>query len=148
MLTTISNSGQLNSRSMAPVSTESLDIKFIGNLASGKFDELNSNSQVNISFSNPSSTNWISISGEAKIITKEDDLEKIKDLWTKDLESWFGDLNDGVHRGDYKDPRVGLISIHSNEVRYFINTSTALGQAFEVSVFLSFEGVKLPLNFR
>lgn len=130
MLTTIDSSGQLNSRMMSPASTESLSFSFIGNLASGKFDELNENRQVNLSFADKDSTNWISVSGTAKVIT---DTETITKLWSKDTEAWFRDEGDGIHDGTYKDPRVGVIEIETKEIRYWYRTTTAIGQAYEVS---------------
>ena len=32
---------------------------------------------------------------------------------------YFGDLHDGVHKGDENDPRVALIEVIPNEIRYY-----------------------------
>jgi hypothetical protein len=31
--------------------------------------------------------------------------------------AWFGDLGDGVHKGDENDPRISLIEVTPDEVR-------------------------------
>ena len=46
----------------------------------------------------------------------------------------FGDLGDGVHKGDQHDPRVALIEVVPDEVRYWVATRGALGRAVDVAV--------------
>lgn len=52
---------------------------FIGNNASHKFDEIENDGHVNVSFYDESSTNWASVSGIARITQ---DKELIKKHWS------------------------------------------------------------------
>lgn len=46
------------------------------------------------------------------------DVETIKEMWSPNLKSWFGDLKDGKHMGDWDDPRVAVIQVVPSEIRY------------------------------
>ena len=48
--------------------------------------------------------------------------------------AWFGDLGDGIHKGDQNDPRVAVIEVIPAEIRYWIATRGKIGQAVEVAV--------------
>lgn len=48
--------------------------------------------------------------------------------------AWFGDLKDGVHKGDEKDPRVSLIEVIPDEIRYWYVTRGKVGRAVEIGV--------------
>jgi len=37
--------------------------------------------------------------------------------------SYFGDLGDGIHKGDENDPRVALIEVVPDEIRYWLASS-------------------------
>jgi hypothetical protein len=37
--------------------------------------------------------------------------------------SYFGDLGDGVHKGDEDDPRVAVIEVVPDEIRYWLASS-------------------------
>lgn len=115
MLTTQSSTGLLHSRAMSPASTRGLHLSFIANLASGKFDDIETHSAVNVAFSDASSSDWISISGKGEIVK---DQEVVDELWDPSVRSWFGDLKDGVHDGGKDDPRVGVIRVIPDEIRY------------------------------
>lgn len=45
--------------------------------------------------------------------------------------SWFGDLGDGIHRGDENDPRVAVIEVVPDEIRYWYTTK---GRAPDVEI--------------
>ncbi|KAM0749353.1 hypothetical protein T439DRAFT_315583 [Meredithblackwellia eburnea MCA 4105] len=129
MLTTQGTGGLLHSRAMTPASDKGLVFSFVANQDSGKFDDLQSNPQVNVSWSDPSSTDWVSAAGKASVLT---DVETIKAFWTPTLKSWFGDLKDGKHTGDWNDPRVAVIQVVPAEIRYWHRTESTLTQTFEV----------------
>ncbi|SCV69960.1 BQ2448_1354 [Microbotryum intermedium] len=129
MLTTRSKDGALHSRAMSPASDKGLVFVFIANNESGKFDDLDHDENVNISFSDPSTTNWASVSGTAKTIS---DPESIKPYWTSDLKGWFGDLG-GEKNGSYTDPRVSAIEVQPSEINYWVATRTSIGQMLEVA---------------
>ncbi|GAA6004182.1 uncharacterized protein JCM10292_007278 [Rhodotorula paludigena] len=121
--------GHLHSRAMAPASHKGLVFQFIANEESGKFDELKNDEHVNFSFQDPSSTDWASIAGKASV--KKDEAT-IKALYNPTIKAWFGDLKDGVHTGEPGDPRIAVIEVVPDEIRYWIKTRTTLGQAAEV----------------
>lgn len=134
MLVTRSQEGNLHSRAMNPVSRPNqtgLNFVFLANNVSHKFDEIEHDSHVNLSFTDPSSSNWASISGKARISS---DREEIKQYWSSAISAWFGDLKDGVHKGDENDPRVSLIEVIPDEIRYWYATKGKLGQAIEVGI--------------
>ena len=114
MLVTRSADGQLHSRAMAPASHKGLVFQFIANTdcacpsllfpslldgprsseltvwffafdrTAGKFDELENDAHVNVAFSDPTSTDWASVSGTAKVVKDE---QTIKDLWNPMIKS-------------------------------------------------------------
>ncbi|KAH6914388.1 hypothetical protein BKA70DRAFT_1217936 [Coprinopsis sp. MPI-PUGE-AT-0042] len=134
MLTTRSSQGQLHSRAMNPASKSNqtgLNFVFLANNVSHKFDEIENDSHVNLSFSDTSSTSWASIAGRARVSS---DREEIKKYWNPAVSAWFGDLKDGVHKGDENDPRVSLIEVIPDEIRYWYATRTKLGQVVEVGI--------------
>ncbi|GAA5952328.1 hypothetical protein JCM21900_003783 [Sporobolomyces salmonicolor] len=129
MLTTRAHDGTLHSRAMSPASSQGLVFSFIANTDSGKFDELEHDENVNVSWSDPSTTDWASAAGKAKVIK---DVEVIKKLWHPALKAWFGDKKDGVHNGEPEDPRVAVLEVIPSEIRYWVKTRTSLGQTVEV----------------
>ncbi|KDE07695.1 hypothetical protein MVLG_02154 [Microbotryum lychnidis-dioicae p1A1 Lamole] len=129
MLTTRSKDGTLHSRAMSPASDKGLVFVFIANNESGKFDDLEHDENVNISFSDASSTNWASVSGKAKTMT---DPESIKPFWNPALKAWFGDLG-GEKNGTYTDPRVSAIEVRPSEINYWVSTRTSIGQVLDVA---------------
>ncbi|GAA5971210.1 hypothetical protein JCM11641_004186 [Rhodosporidiobolus odoratus] len=129
MLVTRSSDGLLHSRAMHPASHKGLVFQFVANTDSGKFDELQNDDSVNVSFNDPSSTDWASAAGKASVIKDE---QTIKSLWNPTIKAWFGDLGDGVRTGEPGDPRIGVIQVVPSEIRYWKKTRTSLGQAAEV----------------
>jgi general stress protein 26 len=72
-----------------------------------------------------------SFSGKAKIVQ---DREVIKKHWSSVTSAWFGDLGDGVHKGDANDPRVSIIEVVPDEIRFWYPTATSVGRAMEIAV--------------
>ncbi|CAE6467890.1 unnamed protein product [Rhizoctonia solani] len=130
MLTTRGTNGELHSRAMAPASLDGLHFTFIVNNQSHKTDEMESDPHVNVSFFDPGSNHWVSVAGTAKVLQ---DKKRAKELWNPFVSAWFGDLGDGVHKGDSEDPRVSLIDITPTEIRYWYSTRTKVGAAVEVA---------------
>ncbi|KAG8721017.1 hypothetical protein FRC08_016327 [Ceratobasidium sp. 394] len=145
MLTTRGTNGELHSRAMAPASTEGLHFAFLADNRSYKTDEMEANSQVNVSFFDPSSSNWVSVAGTAVL---SQDKEKIKKLWSPLTKAWFGDLGDGIHKGDENDPRVVIIDVIPSEIRYWYCTRTKAGAAIEVAKSALTGGVASPGELR
>ncbi|PPQ84586.1 hypothetical protein CVT25_015789 [Psilocybe cyanescens] len=122
MLTSRSADGQFHSRAMSPVNP---------NNVSHKFEEIQHDSHVNVSFLNPTTTSWASFSGKAKVIQDRDEIKK---YWSTATSAWFGDLKDGVHKGDSNDPRVALIQVIPDEIRYWYPTKGKVGRAIAIGV--------------
>ena len=61
------------------MSPTQVSVVFIANKASLKFDEIENDAHVNVSFYDPSSTNWASYSGVAKV---SQDKAKIEKHWS------------------------------------------------------------------
>jgi general stress protein 26 len=91
-----------------------IDLVFHTNTESGKTDDLQSDSHINIAFVN-SSGEWASVSGTAEIVT---DRETVKKYYSKALKAWIGDLGDGTHNGGPEDPRIGIIRVKANTATY------------------------------
>jgi len=99
MLVTRCESGALHSRAMTPcrraspsnsvinhapyrttaIEPTQINLFFIANNASHKFDELSHDSNVNVSFYDQKTTGWASISGTAKV---SQDKDLIKKFWS------------------------------------------------------------------
>lgn len=98
------------------------DFLYLANANSEKFSDLEKNKEACIIFQNSSNQDWISITGEA--VTSSNDDPRIKEIWSKGVSAWFGDLGDGVHTGGAEDPRMKLIEIQSK--RMFTNHSLGM----------------------
>ncbi|OCH95107.1 hypothetical protein OBBRIDRAFT_823054 [Obba rivulosa] len=134
MLTTRSADGFFHSRAMAPAgpySPTQASLMFVANRASDKFDEIQNDAHVNVSFFDESTTNWASYSGKARILQ---DADKIDKHWSPALSAWFGNLGDNVHKGDQHDPRVALIEVIPSEIRYWTSTQNAVTRAMNVAI--------------
>ncbi|MCO5599751.1 hypothetical protein L7F22_053858 [Adiantum nelumboides] len=116
MLTTRSPDGKLASRAMIHATLENNIFSFYFNRESGKTDDVKADDQVNLSYLNSKTGDWVSVSGKATINT---DKNKVKKHWSSSLKAWFDDKKDGKHTGDENDPRVALIDVHPEEIRLF-----------------------------
>lgn len=87
------------------------DFLFLANAHSQKFKDIEANKEVNVSFQDTKSQDWISVSGTATTASNSD--PRIKEVWSRGAAAWFGDLGDGVHDGSADDPRMSLIEVKS-----------------------------------
>ncbi|KAG8988555.1 hypothetical protein FRB94_001899 [Tulasnella sp. JGI-2019a] len=129
MFTTRDKEGYMHSRAMALSSHEGLHLCFLSDKDSAKQEELDEVDQVNVSFIDTSSTNWVSVCGKAKT---HQDREHIKKLWSPATKAWFGDLGDGIHKGDAEDPRIVVIEVIPDSIRYWFTNKTRIGQTVEI----------------
>jgi len=128
MLTTRASDGHLHARAMTPAgpySNSQVNLVFIANKASPKFQEIQNDNHVNVNFFDTATTHWASFSGTARVI---EDRAVIKKYWSSCISSYFGDLGDGVHKGDVNDPRVVAIEVVPDEVRYWLATSGSVSR--------------------
>ncbi|TPX66800.1 hypothetical protein SpCBS45565_g04156 [Spizellomyces sp. 'palustris'] len=130
MMTTRAPNGSLVSRAMQTRQrVHGVDLWFVTDNQSHKLDDLNFDPHVNIAYYKPSTSNWVSVSGRARIVN---DRNKIKELWSDDLRAWFGDLQDGVHTGGPEDPRISLIFVEAESAHYQIQEKSAPRALFEI----------------
>ncbi|SMR43443.1 unnamed protein product [Zymoseptoria tritici ST99CH_1A5] len=118
------------SRAMAVSKRSGPDFLFLANKHSNKISDLQSNKEVNLTFHDKSNQDWVSVTGEA-VKTSGDD-PRIKEIYSKVVSAWFGDLGDGVHNGGPEDPRMYLVEVRSKYISYYKHTSGMLGQAKEI----------------
>lgn len=92
MLTTMATDGTHVSRPMAVQESEfDGDLWFFTDTDSDKVRQIEANPQVNVSLANDKKNEWTSLSGAAVIVH---DRQKIEELWSKPLETWFPDGTD------------------------------------------------------
>ncbi|KAH7888683.1 hypothetical protein F5I97DRAFT_1925221 [Phlebopus sp. FC_14] len=133
MLVTRDPNGNLHSRAMnpaTPFSDTQLNLIFLANNVSSKFDEIRNDSHVNVSFCDHSSTDWASYSGRARVTQDKDLIHK---HWSHFITGYIGDLKDGVHKGDETDPRVAVIEVIPDEIRYWITKQSYILRTVQVA---------------
>jgi general stress protein 26 len=117
-------------RSMAIAKRSGPDILYLANIHSRKFSDLEKNKEVQVTFQDSKTQDWISISGTATTTSNDD--PRIKELYSSGVSAWFGDLKDGVHDGTWKDPRMSLIEVKSKYIVYWKKEVSTLGFMKEV----------------
>ncbi|KAG2074631.1 hypothetical protein BDR04DRAFT_1229224 [Suillus decipiens] len=133
MLVTRDANGNLHSRAMTPATPYNamqLNLVFLANNVSHKFEEIENDAHVNVSFCDPSSTDWVSYSGRAKVTQDKDLIDK---HWSSSITGYIGDLKDGVHKGDKNDPRVAVIEVIPDEIKYWITKHSSAVRAAQVA---------------
>src|SRR6185369_3099432 len=100
--------GHLESRAMATQKPAAgADLWFVTVDGSAKLRDLEYDRHVNLGYYNSSSREWISVSGEARIVR---DRGKIRELYATDWRAWFPHEGDPRH-GTADDPRMVLIAV-------------------------------------
>jgi len=116
MLTTMTADGRHLARPMALQEVEfDGDLWFFAASDSAKVDQVRSNPQVNVSFSNNKQSEWTSIAGAAEVI---DDRGKAQQLWSPTLKAWFPD--------GLETPELILIKVHADGAEYWSGPSSKL----------------------
>lgn len=133
MLVTRNTEGNLHSRAMNPVNTlgeGQLNLVFLANNVTAKFEEIENDSHVNVSFFDSSTTSWVSYAGRARVSQDRDLIHK---HWSKTVTGYIGNLKDGVHTGDENDPRVSAIEVVPDEIRYWFTEKGAVPRTVQVA---------------
>lgn len=108
-----------------------IDLIFHTNLFSGKTMDLTVHPQeTNMSFLDPVSGSWASVSGSASILAEPEIVHK---YYSPALKAWLGDLGDGVHDGGPNDPRIGVIRVEAKLATYVLAARGAIGRAVETA---------------
>jgi general stress protein 26 len=109
MMTTATDDGSLRSR---PMATQKEDFNgqlwFFTDAESGKVFEIEHDRHVNLSYADPSSSRYVSISGRASLVR---DKAKVKELWSPAMKAWFPN---GVD-----DPKIALLRIDVEQAEYW-----------------------------
>ena len=120
MLTTTGEHGSLHSRPMATINPgEGQDLYFLTDSESAKVYEIEKDSQVNLSYSNPESNMYASVSGKANTYRDE---AKIAELWSEPMRAWFPKGKD--------DPRINILKVSIDKAEYWDSPSSLLTQAY------------------
>ncbi|HET7188533.1 MAG TPA: pyridoxamine 5'-phosphate oxidase family protein [Gemmatimonadaceae bacterium] len=130
MFTTRRADGQLVSRPMATQErVTGTDLWFVTDVSSHKLDDLRNDPNVNLSYYNVKSREWVSVAGTA---TVTQDRNLIKELYKPDWKAWFGDEG-GEKNGGPDDPRLALILVEAQSVEYLVTTKPKPVVLFEVA---------------
>lgn len=129
MLVTIGEDGAIVSRAMATQERRpEVDMWFVTTATDGKVDEIADQPEVNVTYVNNSSRDWVSVSGTA---TVNQDRATIARLYKPDWKAWFPDEG-GDRNGGPNDPRIALIEVDAHRVTYFRNTDSKPVALFKV----------------
>jgi general stress protein 26 len=115
---------------MAVARRDGPDFLFLTNKNSQKYSDLEAKKEVQITFQDSKTQDWISVTGTAVTLSNSD--PRIKEVWSRGAAAWFGDLGDGKHDASADDPRMTLIEVKSKYVTYYLTQVGLLGYAKEV----------------
>ena len=121
MLTTLEEDGSLHSRPMTTQEVEfDGDLWFFTKVDAPKVWEANHHRQVNVSFSDPGKSKFISVSGTAALVR---DRKKMEELWRAPYKIFFPE--------GLQDPEIGLLKISVLKAEYWDSSPTSVGRAFD-----------------
>ena len=122
MLTTASEDGRVYSRPMATQETRFQgELWFLTRQDSGKVDEIRHNAHVNVAYSDPKESTFISLSGRAQL---SKDRQKIHELWNPLYKAWFP-------IGE-EDPEITVIKVVVEDAEYWSAPSSAIVRNFRM----------------
>ncbi len=123
MMVTQDTDGQMYSRPMAAQQKDSTDARnelwYFTSKDSPKVAEIKANAAMLVSYSNPDSNDYVSLSGTAEIVS---DKSKIDELWNDSLSVWFPQGKD--------DPNICLIKFKPESAEYWDAPSSKFVHAY------------------
>ena len=124
MFTTHKIQGHLHSR---PMTTQNRKIDddalwFFMSRSGDPVAEFKGDDQVNVSYANPGSDTYVSVSGVAEIV---EDAGKKKALWNKGAEAWF--------KGGIDDPDLALVRVRIEHADYWDVKENKLVQLYKIA---------------
>ena len=129
MLTTRRKDGRLVSRPMQVQDRSKLaDLWFVTDLETHKLAELANDPHVNCAFYRDRTREWVSVSGTAHL---SQDRRLVHGLYKPDWRAWFGDEG-GERDGGPDDPRIALILVDADSVKYMVQNKPQPVVLFEV----------------
>ena len=127
MLTTVDETQDLHSRPMS-VNGEidpNGDMWFFTKASSHKVAEVRSTPKVNVSFADPDSQRYVSVSGTAELVR---DQRKIEELWKPEFKIWFPQGKE--------DPDVALLRIRPKKAEYWDSPSSTIAYVLQFAASL------------
>jgi general stress protein 26 len=116
MMTTVGDDGSLHSRPMATQRDEfDGTLWFFTEADAGKVFEVEHDRQVNLSYADPRTHRYVSISGRARLVR---DKEKAKELWNPMYKAWFPQGLD--------DPKLALLAVDVSSAEYWATPGTKI----------------------
>jgi general stress protein 26 len=132
MLTTTEQDGTLHSRPMATQEMDSDGVLWFFTYADApKVEDVEQQSHVNVSYSNPDDNLFVSVAGTAQLVR---DRQKIKELWNPFVKAWFPNGQD--------DPNVGLLKVTVASAEYWDAPSGKMGALYTAVKNLATHGEK------
>lgn len=123
MLTTVEEDGALHSRPMTTQDTEfDGDLWFFTRADAPKVSEAEQHREVNVAFSDPEHSKYLSASGTAIMIR---DRAKIEELWKPIYKTFFPE--------GLEDPQLALLKISVRRAEYWDSPSSGIGRAFNLA---------------
>ena len=129
MLITEAKDGAIVSRMMATQKRRpNVDMWFVTTSDDEKVEEIMAMPEVNVSYVDNGSRDWVSVSGTASI---NRDRATIRELYKPDWKAWFPDKG-GDRNGGPDDPRIALIDVDAHRVTYFRSTDSKPVALFKI----------------
>ena len=124
MLTTVGEDGRMHSRPMSSNKKVEFDgdVWFFTYGSSPKVYEIEKKPYVNVSFADPKSQTYVSLSGRAELVR---DKAKIEELWEPALKAWFPK---GVD-----EPDIALLKINADQGEYWDSPSSPIAHAISLA---------------
>ncbi|HEX7688520.1 MAG TPA: pyridoxamine 5'-phosphate oxidase family protein [Burkholderiaceae bacterium] len=122
MFTTHTASGHLHSRPMTTLNTridEDDALWFFMSRAGAPVAEMGNDTQVNVSYANPSDDAYVSVTGVARVV---EDLARKQALWTPAAQAWFSGVDD---------PDLALVEVHIEHADYWNVRDNKLVQLYK-----------------
>lgn len=123
MFTTVDRHGHLVSR---PMTTQDIDAEgnlwFYTSTETDLWQNIAAQPQVNLSFAEPDSNLYVSVSGQAERVVER---ARIRALWTPAVQAWF------PHGPD--DPHVMLVRVVSHSAEYWDAGASGMVQLVQVA---------------
>ena len=124
MFTTHKVQGHLHSR---PMTTQNKRIEddalwFFMSRSGDPVSEFEGDDQVNVSYANPGSDTYVSVSGIAEVV---EDSAKKQALWNKAAEAWF--------KGGVNDPDLALVRVRIEHADYWDVKESKLVQLYKMA---------------
>lgn len=125
MFTTVGQNGLLNSRPLTTQDSNEAEtdlLWFFVPKHSEVAEEIAANNMVGITYAEPKSETYISVTGSAALV---DDAAKKKALWSPMVEAWFPNGPD--------DPNLGLLRVKALRAHYWDVKQNKLVRLYEMS---------------